>query len=545
MSTFGTLLRRYAALATAACCAVVPACSTGSDPDDTPAEHLPEMYVPFDPIEFDADAWEAALGGDDPGAQGDDTHLETLGDPANSNLGAGDFRAAATLASEVARAEVLGEGRDAYPGYWPDGNGTDAGRLATTTDVCDDATVTVASPQALPLERSDGAAPADPARWVKVLVVLRTTGCPNPLPAQLAGSPSVLFVYLQRSGSGGYEPVRPSAIPARRPVGARSTGVLPDWALEPIEHCAGAALQARMEVAWAASQMCADAAADGVRIRLTDAFRDASSQEARFSDAVESYGSEELARQFVAESDGEECASRHCAGEAIDASPTADAAAWLGAVIGCSDHSGTVSDPVEGSCPTGFARVLRHEAYGFAAPLPDNPWHLEYELPLEPLDDATASRGDCRPATSRAVAEVIAQVWRCRLAEAGLADGDADAVVARALVVARCASGWDPGARAFSGRYDNQPHPALGAPYTRWGLFQVAPGWFEALDPAADPFDAADNADLAATLYLSERQAGRWGFDPFPCAAGNDKLLADSVLPERGGPPLPPWAGMY
>jgi D-alanyl-D-alanine carboxypeptidase len=67
-----------------------------------------------------------------------------------------------------------------------------------------------------------------------------------------------------------------------------------------------------------------DAAADGVAFEVTSGWRSARYQQWLLDDAIDRYGSEELARQYVATPDG----SQHVTGEAIDIVPV-NAQVWL------------------------------------------------------------------------------------------------------------------------------------------------------------------------------------------------------------------------
>lgn len=97
-----------------------------------------------------------------------------------------------------------------------------------------------------------------------------------------------------------------------------------------------------------------DASADGVRFEVTSGWRGARYQQWLLDDAIRRYGSEELARQYVATPD----ASQHVTGRAIDIGP-ADAQLWLS----------------------------RHGArYGICQTYANEPWHFEL---------ATSSGGVC------------------------------------------------------------------------------------------------------------------------------------------------------
>jgi D-alanyl-D-alanine carboxypeptidase len=71
-------------------------------------------------------------------------------------------------------------------------------------------------------------------------------------------------------------------------------------------------------------QAQADAAADGIAFDVTSGWRSARYQQWLLDDAIERYGSEELARQYVATPD----ASHHVTGEAVDIG-SLDAQLWL------------------------------------------------------------------------------------------------------------------------------------------------------------------------------------------------------------------------
>lgn len=68
----------------------------------------------------------------------------------------------------------------------------------------------------------------------------------------------------------------------------------------------------------------ADAAADGIAFQVTSGWRDADYQRWLFDDAIEQYGSAEVARQFVATPER----SSHVTGDAVDIGPL-DAQLWL------------------------------------------------------------------------------------------------------------------------------------------------------------------------------------------------------------------------
>lgn len=68
-----------------------------------------------------------------------------------------------------------------------------------------------------------------------------------------------------------------------------------------------------------------DAAADGVTMRVTSGWRSRAHQQRLLDEAVETYGSVEVARRYVATPDS----SAHVTGDAVDIGPT-NASIWLG-----------------------------------------------------------------------------------------------------------------------------------------------------------------------------------------------------------------------
>lgn len=140
---------------------------------------------------------------------------------------------------------------------------------------------------------------------------------------------------------------------------------------------------------------------------------------------------------------------------------------------------------------------------------------------------------------------MVAAIFGCRLAEAGIGGEDARRTVAEALVVAGCESEWDPSAVVFDGRYVRSPHPN-GNRYTAAGSFQlierVADRWVDG--GYANVLDPRRNIDAAARLHLHTRAAGFRGWEDWACVAVSDGFADDSVLPGWPGGPaaLPDWA---
>lgn len=310
--------------------------------------------------------------------------------------------------------------------------------------------------------------------------------------------------------------------------------------------------RARILAADAWEVMCEAARADGVRLPVTSAFRDPQHQARLFRSAVSRYGSEQAARRWVAFSDGQTCHSRHCAGVAIDVALGSGAAGaahrWMHEVMGCADGAGMV-DLGRTSCGSGERQVKRVQLYGFVLPMDWEPWHIELGIPEGRV--AGGTDGNCTPAASLSVPEMIGAIWRCRLDEAGITGAERDRIVAEALTVARCESNWNTNVVVFGGRYTHAPHPQTGLRYTAAGVFQFidssANAWIDG--GYGNVHDPAANIDGAARYFIAERRAGRpgngWG--PWACAMVNDGFATRSVLPGYPGGParLPDWAWQY
>jgi hypothetical protein len=468
------------------------------------------------PEQFSLRVWDEALGGDQGMDEADYAALNDVAtDPVVSGLEVPDARAATDVAGRVVNAELTGQGRLRWADYF----------AATGPAALPCAPVIAArSPAHLPVP--DGR--ADSRRYAKVLVAWHGT-CGTTSAA--ASAPEIVFVYLAEN-DGGWEPVPSASVPRRADADPVALGGVPDWALAPLGDCGGGtgALQARPEVVAAFDVMCRAAAADGVALVPTSAYRDPRDQQQRFEAAVEAYGSEAEARRWVKSPQGSVCTSRHCDGAAIDIDPSqASSLEWLGAVVGCVGGGQVVA---AGACPSGARAVTRAERYGFAIPRPDQPWHLEYALPL------LAVTGDCSIAAAAAIPEQIGGIWRCELRGAGIVGAEADTVARSAVAVARCASGWNEGWVVDGGEWVDVANPATGATATRAGVFAldravagryIEGGYARVADPVA-------NITAAAQLWLAERKAGR---DPWAYWAG-----CTSDLPAYGGS-LPAWTLAY
>jgi hypothetical protein len=442
--------------------------------------------------EFSTREWDDALGGD---SGFDASALEGL-----SDLGA-EAPAAIAVAKAVAVAETSGVGRDTHEAYFVDAQ--PAG--------CSGVNVVAAS--AFSLGTLGG------VQYAKALVAWHGS-CAVPVV-----NPSIMPLYLSYQ-NGKWQPEAPGTLPqvAETPL----SGDIPQWSLKELECSNGA--KARIEVALAWQQMCQAAAADGVKLHVTSGWRSVAEQQSRFEGAVEFYGSREEAKRHVAVSERAACASRHCAGEALDVTMDPTAAAWLHDVRACRRADGSVVEVTQ--CRDGERAVLRLETYGFSEPLATSPGHLEYTLALNDL-----SEGSCADSPSSQVATMIVEVFRCGLRELGVVS---PTTLRQALLVAECASRWKPSAKMLDGRYAQTAHPVSGRFYAGEGLFGLTQRQVSKLVAGGEVSDGWANALAAARLYVAEVRSGRNGWGPFVCATGD--AAVPGVLATAS---WPSWMAMY
>lgn len=492
-----------------------------------PSERFPQRWA--DALDHDL-WWEA--------------DLAALADPAASDLGAERAAPAADLAAQVVTAHLTGEGRDRFgtlfddprPELHPDRD------LAGT---CRDLQVKAAAADSLPVPSHPGGeagSEGEGATWAKAIVVWTAT-CPAAAEVGGEGGAGMSFVYLRADGNS-WEPVREGQVPGSASGYLPSPDPTPEpWELVAFSTCGdpdNATYAARAEVVAAFEVLCQKAAADGVPLRVTSALRGPSEQADRFDEAAKRFQDSSDPASWIAYSEDGDCASRHCAGAAIDIADVGGAHQWLGAQAGCFNGADGTFTQGGGPCAEGSVPVTVAQRHGFAQPIRFQPWHLEYAVPG--LDGERGA--SCDPATSASVPQIVAAVWRCRLGAAGLPREQVDAAVARALVVSRCESGWNPEAVAYGGRFIDTPDPRTGRRSDGLGLFQTSAAdaaRFELTwDDLRDPVVASE---VAARLWLTELDAGRPPFLIWPCAAGD--LDRPAQLPEHGGPPLPAWAHDY
>jgi hypothetical protein len=209
--------------------------------------------------------------------------------------------------------------------------------------------------------------------------------------------------------------------------------------------------------------------------------------------------------------------------------------------VGCVDADGDVSAGT--TCPVGGSPVPRSEQYGFAATLSSDPGYLEFTLPIGSGAGGSLGAADCDPA-GVPVPDMVAAIFRCRLARDGISGAEQDTIVAQAEVISRCESGWNATAEAFGGRFASTPDPADGQLYTEQGVFMIDAatansGWVEGGSGALQ--NPVANINGAASLWLATR-----GWEQFGCATGvTGGFEGGPVLAVYGGPPLPSWARSY
>jgi hypothetical protein len=449
--------------------------------------------------EFYAPAWLAAVGGDVvDGAVLDFAVLNTL-----DNLG---FEAAAVrdAVTAVWLADVTGSKREAFGSYFTN----------VQPGACSSASVIGVSPFSM---GSVGG-----VEYVKALVAWSGTCAVMPL----ANSVQVASVYMMRTDNA-WQPVREGAIP-QSPEQAAASAV-PAWALGDLACSRGEVARWELVAAW--GRMCQDAAAAGVTLQVESGWRSATAQADRFAGAVEFYGSREDAEKYVAFSDQAACASRHCAGEAIDVAMDATASAWLRAVVGCQRVDGGVV--LGAACRADERAVLKMEQYGFVEPLASSPGHLEYALGVSAIE-----ADGCEDSLGGATAALVVSLFRCVVRELG---DVSDEVLREALAVAQCESGMNPAGRQLQGAYRTNAHLVSGRVYEGLGLFGLTDRRVGELVAGGRAKDAWSNTLAAARLYVQERQSGRDGWGPFVCARGDAAIAA--VLGTSA--PWPAWIELH
>ena len=485
------------------------ACSSGQE--DSVTED-PGLYI--------TDKWMLVLGGDDPDQLGlTDTKIEPLNQP--DQLSGLDFQRrsqAIDVASRFVVADVTGSGRQIWSAMWPDGNHVK--NLSILNRTCTAIDIHAADPQPLPGINN----------WYKTPVIWSSQeGCPDSVSEDPTGR-AVEWVYLHAVGEE-FLPVRLGEVPGNALLELGDSQTIPQWAVDELQCVGGGVLYARAEVASAWNVMCNDARSQGIELVAVDALRSAEVQEKRFADAVEFFGNEEAASQFVAQAGDGSCASRHCAGEAIDVLESQVALEWLNTPVRCRNQNVKLADGCVGTSP-----VARSTTYGFTATLEHSPQHYDFVIPLPSVADTP-----CGVISGTQTLQIVSTVWECRLSQAGYTLEERQTIVAEALVVAQCASNFDPRYRAFDGAYEAVAHPVTGQTYARSGIFGLPPAWTYAMVGSQVNLDNPGVAASAAVqLWIDEEEAGRNGWEPFGCAVGDE--FQNPILPAYGGPEIPQWA---
>lgn len=493
------------------------------------------------PWDFSLAEWDLALGGDE-GLTA--ANFALLAQHVDADLDGHDV-ALRTLAEQVALADLTGVAQSSIAAltpagvapYWPAPSRTSV----SPAPQCSDVDVLAVAPAALPVTGSDALTLGLFSEYAKTLVAY--TGACGATTYDLA-SPGIVYVY-GGLGESGWVPLRYWQIPSDSGHDTIPGATEPyDWELRALAtNCTtGTVVRARIAVAEAFELMCAAAAAEGVDLSARAGFRTRAEQALLFSEAIEVYGSEEAARQRVAFADETVCTSRHCSGLALNVEEKPAQIAWLTTTVGCVAPDGAVTAAAE--CAPGQTPVPNAARWGFAAPLAVSPGYIEFTLPVGA--DASSSLGtpNCNPA-GMPIANQVAAIFRCRLARDGIVGPEQQQVVAEALTISRCESGWNATAAAFGGRFASNAHPLTGHIYSHRGVFMLPEevtrsGWVVGgMDAVNDPIA---NINAAASLWLSTR-----GWEQFGCATGADPggFEAGPVLPLYGGPALPAWAHTY
>lgn len=510
--------RRGAIALVAVCLALAAAAAwwltSSKDAADTPR---------FDPVEYQPEAWTAILVAPDAtDAQTGDSatrrqaQIDAL-NTAPSTLE--DRKDAEALAGAIVQAAVSGVGRSQWADYFP--------RSGDDPSGCRDVTIDAVNAQPLPYAAMGN------QTWAKAIVVWNGN-CPGTLDTFTPqGGLQASYVYLLR-GDNGWIPVREAALPGR---GSSLGGQDVDRSLlDTLDGCSRGDQYARIEVATAWKELCEAATADGIALVATSAWRSAQQQAELYDEARTLWGDD--ADLYIARSDTDGCTSKHCAGVAIDVELSDTTLAWLRSPVGCLTAGDVTPVAPDGTCPAGADLVSRAARYGFVQPLTSSPGHLEYAGPVSRI----STGGDtCRDVAPGPVPGQIADVWRCRLARAGVTDSASVDIVATAVTVARCQSNWNPAFVAFDGTFRDEPHPDTGQPYDAAGLFALSRDYARAYTGDEQSWiDPAVAADTAASAWLEEETYGRDGWQLFSCVSG-DGIVTGGLL-DQG---LPAWAYQY
>lgn len=503
-----------------------------------PGRSAPSGPAPWD---YSVAAWTDALGGDEGLTQADYQELAAYADPDLKS----EIAPVRALAEQVARADLTGQGQGpvteltptGVTPYWPAPSPTGA----PVQPQCSEVSILASSPTTLPVSGADTATLGLFEDFTKTLVAYAGT-CGDVTYSEQ--DPGVTFVFAGRNDSG-WVPLRYWQVPADAGFDTLPGATEPyDWELKEVTGtCAPQSIvRARIAVVDAFTAMCDAAAEQGVTLDVISGYRTRTEQAAMFADAVSAYGSVDAARQRVAYADKDVCTSRHCSGLAINVSEADPAIGWLSATAGCVSADGTTVAATE--CTSDQTPIANAARWGFVVPLAVSPGYLEFTLPIGADGSSSLGTPNCSP-TGISAANQVASIFRCRLARAGVVGVEQERVVAEALTVSRCESGWNATAAAFGGRFATTPNPRTGLTYTHRGIFmltqdQANAGWVVGgSDALTDPIA---NINAAASLWLTTH-----GWEQFGCATGaaTDGFELGPVLPQYGGPALPDWSHLY
>lgn len=491
---------------------------------------IPETHTPWD---YTIDTWDQALGGDQELTQANYDTLNNHTDPALkpdhdtiTNLAETTLKADLTSTNQTPINDLLPP--SAAP-YWPQ-------PINNPPAQCTNITILATSPTHLPIPENTS---PQYTQYAKTLIAYSAT-CQGV--TYTKNNPGIAHIYTAKYQDS-WIPLRSWQIPADTKFNTLPGATEPyEWELKPAQQCTTPHLiRARIPVIEAFTAMCEQAQQDNIPLTAVSGYRTRAEQAALFNQAVETYGSEKAARKHVAYADDTLCTSRHCSGLALNIEENPETTKWLNKPIACRDPDGTLTENLP--CTDEQTPIPNMTQWGFATPLPTSPGYLEFTLPIGTDKNSSLSTPNCAP-HGLPTANQIAAIFRCRLARENITGPDQDKVVAEALTVARCASGWNPNAAAFGGRHTSTPHPTLGHTYTNQGVFMLTEaharaGWLpEGETSLKDPIA---NINAAASLWLTTKS-----WDQFDCATGNDTTFQPGpVLPQYGGPDLPKWAHQY
>ena len=165
---------------------------------------------------------------------------------------------------------------------------------------------------------------------------------------------------------------------------------------------------------------------------------------------------------------------------------------------------------------------------------------------VEPAEVMAVPVASCAPAPETPIPNMVVEIFRCRLIEAGYSPEQVRQVTAEAVTVAKCESKFDTNAVVFNGKWLNKANPKTGFRYSAAGVYQfirkTSEKWIDG--GYANVHDPVRNIDAAARLYVDNVRRGHAGWADWACAAVNDGFAAHSVLPGWPGGPaeLPAWA---